>query len=350
MKKINNLQQLMVGLTSFYRHFLIALALILISGCKALDPPSNSIEVARNSIYGGALSNNGQYAVIGSLLDGGSLWRTSDGERLYNWNHTPTIDDQIIISADIAHNQQYALTTDATTLVLWDMNTGESLRFWRSPAEILDSTLSFDGRFALLGLSDHSAVIFDAVVGGVVRTLVHKGRVRSVDVNQDRTLAITGSEDKSAIVWELSSSRPLLTIEHNEDVQLVKLSSDGRYALSAAQYDSVQIWDIKQGALLTTLPLKKEAIKRGLRLTAAAFSPSGDQILIAYPNRIVELRDTLSMTLIHQWSLPKRKRWQPSSAIAIDVAFDRTQDHYWALSSDGFIHQLNISANQQETP
>jgi len=318
---------------------ILTIAVVMLNACSETHP-THSIEVAKNGINGGSLSRNGEYAVIGSVLHGGSLWRTSDGERLYNWNHSTDIDDRVIISADIDADKHHALTADAATLVLWDLKTGEASRFWTSPAEVLDSKLSVGGQFALLGLADHSAVAFDAVRGGIARTFHHKGRVRSVDLSDNNLIAITGSEDKTAVIWQVSNARPLIRIAFEDDVQLVKISPNGRYALAAAKYDRAEIWDIEQEKAIARVPLKKESLKRGLRLTTARFNKDGRYLLMGYPNRTVELRETLSMRLLKRWTLPKRKRWQPSSAAITDVAFDAKSRHYWAMSSDGFVHQL----------
>lgn len=315
--------------------------LILLAACRPQYSPLSSIEVARNGINGGALSRDGQYSVVGSVFHGGSLWRNSDAERLYNWNHSKdSTDDRIIISADINATNQRALTADAATLVLWDVSTGAATRFWTSPAEVLDSKLDIEGRYALLGLADHSAVIFDAIQGGITRKFSHKGRVRSVDLSDDNLIAITGSEDHSAIIWQVSNSKPLFTIQHKEDVQFVKLSYDGRYAVTAAQFDRAELWGVEKQRSIAQLPLKKERLKRGLYITSARFSDDSKQLLIGYPNRTIELRTTQSLKLLKTWTLPKRKHWQPTNAAVIDVAFDQQDKQYRAMSSDGFVHLL----------
>lgn len=328
------------SITSILHRLIYIVAALLLTACDNKTPPQSSIEVARNGIHGGALSSDGEYAVIGSVFHGGSLWRTKDGERLYNWNHSENEDKKIIISGDIEADNQWAMTADAATLVLWDMNTGEYARFWTSPGEVLDTKLSKGGRYALLGLADHSAVIFDAIRGGISRTFTHQGRVRSVDLSDDGRVAITGSEDQTAVVWQIKTGKALFTVQHREDVQLVKLSSDGRYALTAAQYDRAEIWDVEQQKSLGVIPLAKAKLSRGLRLTTARFSEDNRYILLGFPNRTVELRETRSFRLVKTWGLPKRNQWQPTAAAVIDVAFDANKNRYWSITSDGFIHLL----------
>lgn len=328
-----------------YRMVWLTAIILMLSSCSQHNEPSRSDEMASRGIYAAALSEDGRYSVIGSIFQGGSFWRNTDHERFFNWNHSQDPDDRIITSTAIDASNRRALTTDTSTLVLWDINTGEASRYWTSPAEILDSQLNNGGRYALLGLADHSAVMFDVVRGGITRTFHHKGRVRSVDIsggsNGNPSLVITGSEDQTATIWQVSDGERLFTVQHEEDVQLVKLSHDSRYALTSAQYDRAELWDTSTQTSLGVIPLKKAQLQRGLRITSARFNRGGTEILLGYANRNIELRDLQSLSVLKKWTLPKRNQWQPTAAAVIDVAFDNKQGQYRAISSDGFIHTLN---------
>ena len=321
------------------RYGLFSFILLLITACGSHTPPSERFEVAINGIHHGSLSPDGQYAIIGSVQHGVSLWRLSDNERLYNWNHTKG-DASVLISADFDPSTRWALTTEAHTIVLWDVSNGSSARFWTAPAEILDAKLAPDGRYALLGQADHTAVLFNIIRGGVVRTFSHEGRVRSVDLSDDGSIAITGSEDRTTAVWDVDSGQKILSITHDEDVQHVSLSPDGRLALSTAKYDRADIWDVREKKILTSIPLSRERIKRGLEVVTSKFSRDGQQLLLAYSNQIVELRDTNSAKLIKSWKLTKRKKWQPTSVSAVDLAFAKAANTYYAIGTSGFIYLL----------
>jgi WD40 repeat protein len=320
-------------------------SILFLSACSDEHLPESSIEVASKALYSGSLSPDGEWAFAGSVFQGGSLWRIKDGERLYNWNHTADEEKSIILFADIASSNTKVMTADESTLVLWDINTGEASRFWTSPAKILDIALLGNGQYAALGLADQSAVIFDAVRGGVSRTFRHTGQVNSVAVSDGKSLLITGSEDRTASIWRLNSGEKLFTIRHEEAIDFVTLSQDGNYALTASQYDKAEIWDVSTQQSLGAIPMKKQHINRGLRVTAAAFSNDSALLLIAYPNRVIELRDVSTLAIIDQWMLPKRNQWQPTSAVVLDLAFDRQQGVFHAISSDGFLHRL-----EQSTP
>ncbi|MBX2809974.1 MAG: hypothetical protein KTR20_15245 [Cellvibrionaceae bacterium] len=300
---------------------------------------NSRLEVATKGIHSGALNKQGDLAVLGSVLHGGSFWRLEDGERLFNWNHSND-ELSIFIAADIAPDGRWAITAEAHTIVLWDTDSGQSARFWTTPGEVLAIDLARGGSHALLGLADHSAVIFNTMRGGVARTFTHQGRVRSVDLAENGRLAITGSEDNTAVVWRVNSGKPWMTIQHQEDVQTVAISANGRYGFTAAKYDRAQLWDLEQKRLLKTIPLSKEKLKRGLRVTAARFSSDGEQLLIAYTNRKVELWDVASVQRRQHWTLSKRNPWEPAGVEAIDLAFTAKKNHYRAMGSNGFIYTL----------
>lgn len=310
-----------------------------LAGCSSDHKPSKSFEVASKGAQGAALSDDGRWATIGAIHQGGSLWRTQDGERLYNWNHRE--DEQTtIVAADFSADGTWALTADPHTLVLWRLETGRAERFWTAPGEVLSIALSSNGRYALLGMGDHTAVIFDVIRGGILRTFVHQNRVRSVDFNEDASLALTGSEDFTAILWEVASGRELQRMQHGDDVQMVTLSPDGSRALSVGKYDKALVWDTQNGKVLGEVPLRAELLRRGMRFTAARFSDDGRQLLTGRPDQVVQLWNTDTMQLLSRWRVPKRDAWKPTSAAVLAVAFSEQANHYFAVASNGFVHQL----------
>lgn len=311
---------------------------LLLIGCDRLPDPTSSTEVANRGILSVSLSEDGGHLLVGSVFEGGSLWRTRDRERLYDWNHQAG-EQSTLYSSAFSPDGQWAASATSHTIVLWSLPSGQAARFWNAPAEVLDMALTPQANYALLGLVDGTAVLFDIKRGGVRRTLRHQNRVRKVDLTQDGRLAITGSEDYTAVVWELESGKPLHRFEHSEEVQMVALSDDGRYALTAAKYDSAVVWELASGRKLGQIPLAGSLMKRGLRFTATRFSPDGSQLLTGRPDETVQLWDVQGLKELKSWRLPKRDSWQPTGAAVLAVAFGEAGE-YWAVASNGFVHQL----------
>lgn len=270
-----------------------------------------------------------------------SLWRTDDGERLFNWSHK-TKEDTMLIAADFSPDGVWAATADVHTLALWNVQTGEAPRFWSAPGDILAVQLSQDGKTALLGLSDHTAVLFDIRRGGIIQTFNHLNRVRSVALSADGRHALTGSEDYTAIFWDIKTGEALQKIRHNDDVQLVCLSPDSSLALSMGKYDKAVIWATATGEILGELQLKAEFIKRGLRLTSARFSADNQFLLTGRPDQIISLWQISTMQEVQRWKIPKRKAWKPQGAAIIDVAFSTQANQFLAISSNGFLSRLEL--------
>lgn len=317
---------------------LITTLLLSLTACEPLPAPEKSTEVAAQGSHMGSLSNNGSRAIIGSINHGGSLWQVLKEQRLYDWNHSK--EKTTLVAAAFSPEGDWALTTDSHSLVLWKVDTGEAFRFWTAPGEVLSLALAPNGEYALLGMADHTAVIFDSKRGGVKRRFNHNGRVRSVDLSGDGKLALTGSEDRRSILWNVASGKSMQTMQHEEDVQLVRLSKKGDRALSAAKYDKAVVWNTNNGKTIGEIPLSAEKIKRGLRFSAARFSSNGRYLLVGRPDQRVQLWDTKTMKTLAQWNVLKRDAWKPTSAAIQDVAFGSSKRTYYAIASNGFIHQL----------
>ncbi|SMF12266.1 hypothetical protein SAMN02745866_00767 [Alteromonadaceae bacterium Bs31] len=318
--------------------------ILLLQACMQAEQPAHSLEVAVKGMHSGALSEHGELAVIGSINHGGSLWRIQSEERLFNWNHRKG-EFSTIVAADFSSDGRWALTADPAALVLWNTQSGEGTRYWNAPGEILDAELGPGANTALLGLSDHSAVLFDIQKGGIKQTLRHGNRVRSVDMTEDGRLALTGSEDYTATSWDLNSGKMIASLKHEDEVQLVKLAKDASIALSVSKYDKALLWEPRSGNIIGEVPLKAEHLKRGLSFTSAAFNKDNSYLLTGRPDQVVQLWKIPELYEVQRWRLPKRDKWKPTSASVIALSHSSDPNIFFALASNGFVHQL-----QTKTP
>jgi WD40 repeat protein len=314
------------------------LTLALLAGCG--DPkPLRSTEVATRNIYSAALDSDSTHALIGAEFHGGALWRLADQERLFSWNHRQG-EYTAMTASSFSPEGEWALTTDSKTLVLWNSATGAAERFWSSTADVLSVALGPNGDFALLGLTDKTAVIQAIKRGGILRNFQHAERVTSVALSENGTLALTGSEDRSAVIWNVETGEALHRQLHNDPVQFVALSRDGQRALSVAQYDSSILWNTATGATIWQLPVKKQWLRRGTTFSSARFSDDGVFLLSGSPGGLVQLWNIDEQRLVYEWRLPKRKLHQPVAPSILSLGFGEGGNRFYAISSDGFIHQL----------
>lgn len=297
------------------------------------------MHVAAVGLNAAALSDDGRHAVVGSMHHGISLWRTEDRERLFDWSHKAQI-DTTLLAADMSPEGDWALTADAHTLALWDARSGAGVRFWQAPGTIESVQLGANGGKALLGLSDHTAVWFDIRKGGIIHTLNHSNRVRSVALSDDGKIAVTGSEDSTAVAWDLTTGQAISRVRHGDEVQLVALSADGQLALSMGKYDRALIWSTSDGAILGEVPLAAERLKRGLRFTSARFSKDKQWLLTGRPDQRVTLWQLPELEAKAQWEIPLERRWKPSGAAILDVAFGTGEADFFAIASNGLVYWL----------
>lgn len=324
----------------------VIILLLALLGCSRGTPPVESYEYAAQGLYSGVISTNAEQAIVGSINHGGSLWQIAENARLFNWNHKQD-EYSHIIAADFSPNQRLAITATPQTMVLWDTLSGEGISFWTAPSEILDIDLLANTNYALLGMADHSAAIFDVQRGGVKQVYYHKGRVNSVDVNTSKGLVLSGSEDYSARLWQLQTAEELFRWDHEDEVQLVELSPDGNLAFTMSKYDKAAVWNTATGEQVGTIPLFRTALARGKLFTAAVFSEDGTQLATGNSDRLVQLWDIGSMRETGRWILPKRDPMRPTSASVLAVAFTGSNSIF-AIASDGFAHKLQIEASSTE--
>lgn len=332
---------------------------LLVAGCSKPLEPAEQLRVAAIGVGTTALADDGKHAIVGSTGHGISLWRIEDGERLFDWSHKKGA-DTAIVAADFSPDGKWAVTADVRTLALWNVQTGESLRFWQAPGSIASVQLGVDGNLALLGLADHTAVLFDARNGGIKQTFNHAAEVNSVAISDDGRVALTGSDDYSAVAWDTATGEPLHKLRHNDEVQLVALSTDGELALSVSQYDRALVWSTATGEAVGEVPLAGQGFSRGERFTAARFSADKQWLLTGQPNRLITLwrlplpptggSATPRLVKHAQWQVPAKNPWQPSGATVLSVAFGAAPGgaapggahprQYFATASDGNVYWL----------
>jgi len=149
---------------------LMSLLFLVLQSCSFTDDPSAFFSTSVQGIFGAAYSSDGRHVLAGSIQHGGSLWDTENAERLFNWNHQANLTSQIT-AMDFSAEGDFALTSDGRTLVLWDVSSGEALRFFNAPSTVLHLALSPSAQTALLGLANGNAVLFDVQRGGIIEEL-----------------------------------------------------------------------------------------------------------------------------------------------------------------------------------
>lgn len=306
---------------------------LLLTACSS--DAERTVELAAQGLFAAKLSRSGDHALVGSLNHGGSLWRTASGERLYSWNHSDAEFSAIGATA-LAANSPYAITADPRTLVLWNMDSGNSEAYWATPGAVHDLALSPDGSRVLMGLKDHSAILIDCRSGDHLQTLLHEGEVTQVALSGDGQLALTASEDATARLWNLNTGQLLLRIDTEGPIRAADLSSDGRWLLVASRNAAVDLIDVEARRLHRRLHKDNPGI------VSAHFSENGLLLGLGQSNRVAEVFSVESGARLDRLQLPARPSLSGGGRAVLAVAFDRNGG-LLTISGDGHLNSFRLS-------
>lgn len=320
------------------RRLSVAILTLALAACGQGDSPTDTFEYAVQGAYTAAISPQSRHSLIGSIQHGASLWDISEHERLYNWNHQADSYSSLV-AAGFSANGAYALTAEQRSLVRWQVDNGRPAGFWTAPDHLQAVTLSASGRFALLGLANHTAVYVDIENGTLERTLPHQDSVEAVALSDDGRLALTGGDDNQARLWNLDQGEELARISHGNSVNTVAISPSGAWAFSAGQLDKAVIWRTDGGTVAHTLSGPRTFASQRLTYTAAVFSSNSDRLLTGTSAGLIQLWDVKTGSELRRWQAHKRDPFRPTGVTILALGFG-SEGRYYALASNGFINEL----------
>ena len=317
-------------MVKYLSSFFLLLLLAVLTGCGGKGPESEA-ELAVQGFLSAALSADGRYAAVGSIHHGGSLWDVVKKERLFNWNHAAG-EMSSIRAISFSGDGKLAATTVEDTIVLWDVVTGKSIAFWKAPARVLAIKLSWDGRYAVLGMNNNNAMYFDMKAGSRVFTFPHQAEVRSVDLSGDGALGITGADDLTAKVWDLKTGEQVHQFTHQNQIKTVAISSKGKYGFTTSQREDSIIWDLKTGEPVLTLP------NRYTNFTVARFSDDESKILLGSFQGVLSALSVSTGNVESTWQAKPRKAYGGASSKAVvSAVFSSKSGGIIALMTDGIL-------------
>lgn len=316
----------------------VSIIALLLNACVGGEPPVEWQTYATLGLYSASISKDGRYAVVGAQEEGGSLWEIETGKRLHDWNHLKN-SRTIIAKTAFSPAGDFAVTANQQDLVLWHTATGKPIWFWSSPGEILDIDLTPKGRFALVGLANHTAVFFDIMNGGVKRTLRHTGRVRSVALSADGKTAITGDDDYNTSIWDIETGKLLHKMTLENIIDTVAISDDGKTVFSASSLDKGVIWDVDSGEVISYISGDESFMQKRISYLTARFSEDSSQLLTGASSGAIQLWNTQDGEMLKYWQAYKKDLYGPNSVSILAVSFSDI-GLYFAVGSNGILNEL----------
>lgn len=324
--------------TFLHHGAVLGLAPLALTACSSGASPDAYEALAIGNLFSAGLSRDGRLALIGSIEHGGSLWDLANNARLFDWNHQQGQYSNIIAS-DFSPDGRFAVTATPNDMVLWNTGSGASEGFWSAPAEILDISLSDQGRMALIGCANNKALYFDIRNGGIERELSHQARVRAVAINsRDPAIGVSGADDYTSHSWDLGSGKELASITLENVIDCVAINDDASLAFSAATLDKAIIWNPQTGEIQHDLSARG-LFSRPLSYISATFSEDGSQLLLGTTSGLVELWNANSGQLQKRWQLHQSGAYGPNTAATLATGFAGTR--LQAVGSNGVFNQFS---------
>ncbi len=310
-----------------FRIPMVLICALLLAACG--DQPAQSWKLTeKGGLVSARFSATADHVVIGSMWHGGSVWRLSDGARLYDWNHSDE-GHSVFVATAFSPDGRTVATAERNTVATWDMTTGRPVGFWTTEAGVRSIAMSGDGNWLIVGLYDGVAMLLDLRVGLPAGRIQHRYVINVVAIDQTGRSIVTGSDDGAVRVWNLEDGSERFAWQYDSAVSSVALSPDGRYIYTARAHGKGEVRDMSNGRVISEIGHERTS------MVASRFSSDGNRLLTATPAGHIYLWDVTSGESFAQWVAPRSVLARPTSMVALDVALDERNGRVLGVFSDG---------------
>jgi len=243
------------------------------------------------------------------------------------------------------------------TALLWDVATGAELRRFTGHTEYVNSVaFAPNGQVVITGSDDGTARLWDVATGAELRRFTgHSDKVNSVAFAPNGQVVITGSSDGTARLWDVATGTELQRFAgHTEFVSSVAFAPDGQTVLTGSYDRTARLWDVATGAELRRFAGHTRFV------LSVAFSADGQVALTGSSDRTARLWNVATGAELQRFS--GHTGFVDSVAFAPDgqVAFTGSSDEtarLWDLATGaelrrfaghaGFVRSVAVRADGQ---
>lgn len=203
-----------------------------------------------------------------------------------------------VLAVAVSTDGKFALTgsTD-TTALLWELETGKQLRRFAGYHEDAVSCVQFskDGRFVLTASYDSSAQLWETATGrrvhgfGEIRggeLIKHSGKILSCAISRDMKMVATAGEDKTARIWDFETGKEIHRLDHAGRVNSVAFSPDSALLLTGGEDRIARLYSTQTGKE------ERQFVGHTGEITSVAYSPDGKQVLTGSEDSTARLWDS----------------------------------------------------------
>jgi WD40 repeat protein len=172
-------------------------------------------------------------------------------------------------------------------LVLWDAQTGRSVRVFDAPGSSVEAC-AFSPRGDRIVSAEYNGpmVIWDPATGRVVTRLGGQGApIPAVTFSPDGASVLSASYDGTAAVWDATTGVKRRTLRgHEEEVYACAFSPDGRRIVSGAADGQLKLWDSR-----TSRELPGPSFGHRRAVWGCAFTPDGEWVVSSSEDHTLRL-------------------------------------------------------------
>ncbi|MGD8462334.1 MAG: BTAD domain-containing putative transcriptional regulator [Anaerolineae bacterium] len=207
-----------------------------------------------------AISPDGLLALSGATDGSLRLWNLEGQAKFRRFESDGTPLAVVVVSPD----ESRLLTGDmADVAALWDVQEGKIIRRLKGDGVTVNPNsvaLSPDGKYALVASGDafgdtnaRSLVLWDLETGQEVRRFEgHRSILRSAALSPDGRMALSGSQgdegNDDLILWDVATGEQIRRFDTDDDIVSIVFSADGTRALTGSVFSSnLTLWDVATG-------------------------------------------------------------------------------------------------------
>lgn len=294
------------------RILFIFITLLLLS-CSGQDIPDKYWQHSGSGALAAVISQDASLALVSSTAHDLILWDLTTNAQIYRWQQG---DNNLVLFTDISDNNRYAVSADKTSFVVWDIATGQALTYTKVRESAIRDIAIADNGDLLIGKVNGVVVHVNIFSGRRIEFLGHSEKINSIDLSPNGRYALSGGNDYSALLWDTQSGQVVHRFIHPSRVSKVVLDPQGRYAFTADSKRLSAIWDLKTGKEISRLQYPS----RSRIFSAVRFSHDGKQLFTGNPGRLLNRWDIASGQPLQQWQVQPRADTRPPSSVIFSIA------------------------------
>jgi RNA polymerase sigma factor (sigma-70 family) len=260
---------------------------------------------AREGVSAAAFSTDGGILAVATADKGTCLWDAHTGKLLRELRGAAGF----ITGMNFTPDGKRLLTTGSDDTLIWEVATGKVLGSLAPGRASRGScaALAPAGKLLAVGGADQVLRLWDWVTGKeVLRLPRHPDRIRALAFSPDGKTLASAADGGVFHLWDTRTGQPRIALPgHNERLTSVAYTADGRTVVTAAWDGTVRLWNAKTGQQMRRFKVEDEA-KRDYpmdpaTLSRVALSPDGRLVAAVRGDEIVQVWDTATSKLVHQF-------------------------------------------------